>query len=104
VNGVLLTAEHLDLGHAAHHRDSLSDPGLCVLVERPGRHRRRGDDQIQDRLIRRIDLREGWRRRHPLRQQSSGLRDRRLDVDRGAIEVAIEVELERHLRRPERID
>ncbi len=60
-------------------------------------------DEIEDGLIGRIHLRERRRRRHALRQQARGLRDRGLHVHRGAIERPVEVELERDLRGPERV-
>ena len=104
VHRVLLAAEHLHLRHAAHRRDALRDARLRVLVERPRRHRGRRDDQIENRLVGRVHLGEGRRRRHALRQQARRLRDRALHVDRRAVEAAIQIELERDLRRAERVD
>ncbi len=104
VHGVFLAAEHLHLRDAADHRDALGDARLGVLVERPRRNRGRGDDEIENRLIGRVHLREGRRRRHALRQQARRLRDRALHVDGGAVEAAVQVELERDLRRAERVD
>ena len=85
------------------HRNALRDPGFGVLVERPQRQRRRGEREIEDRLIGRIDLGEGGRRGHALRQQARGLRDGRLHVHGGAVEVAAEVELQRDLGDAERV-
>ena len=104
VHRVLLAAENLHLRDARDLRDPLRDARLGVLVERPRRQRRRRDDQIEDRLIGRVDLREHRRRRHALRQQARRLRDRALHVDRRAVEAAVERELERDLRRAERVD
>ena len=103
VHGVLLTAEHLHLRDAGDLRDPLRDARFGVLVERPGRQRRRRDDEIEDRLIGRVDLGEDRRRRHALREQPRRLRDRALHVDRGAVEAPVERELERDLRRAERV-
>ena len=64
---------------------------------------RRGQREIEDRLVGRIDLGEGRRRRHALRQQARRLRDGGLHVHGGAVEVAAEVELERDLRGAERV-
>jgi hypothetical protein len=101
VHRVFLRAEDLHLGHAAHLRDALRDPRLGPLVQRPCRQRRRPDHEIENRLIGRVHLGEGWRSRHALRQQPACLRDRALHVDRGAVEASIEVELQRDLRRAE---
>jgi hypothetical protein len=104
MDGVFLAAEHLHLRDAADHRDALSDARFRVLVQRPGRHRRRRDDEVEHRLVGRVDLGEGRRRRHALGEQTRGLRDRRLHVHGGAVEAAIQVELERDLGGPERVD
>ena len=104
VHGVLLAAEHLHLRDAADLRDPLGDARFRVLVERPRRHRRRRDDQIEDRLIGRVDLGEDRRRGHALRQQARRLRDGALHVDGGAVEAPVQRELERDLRRAERVD
>ena len=104
VHGILLAAEHLHLRDAADHRDALSDARFRALVQRPRRHRRRRDDEVENRLVGRVHLREGRRRRHALRQQTRRLRDRRLHVHGRAVEAAVQVELERDLRRPERVD
>ena len=104
VHGVLLAAEHLHLRDAADLRDALRDARLRVLVERPRRQRRRRDDEVENRLIGRVDLRERRRRRHALRQQAARLRDRALHVHRRAVEAAVQLELERDLRRAERVD
>ena len=46
------------------HRNALRDARLGVFVERPQRQRGRGQREVEDRLIGRIDLGEGGRRRH----------------------------------------
>jgi hypothetical protein len=92
---VLLRALHLHLRHAADHRDPRRDHVLRVIVEH--RHRQRARRQVQrdDRLIVRIVLAERRRRRHARGQQRHHRRDRRLHVDGGAVDVAIEIELQR---------
>ena len=64
----------------------------------------RREDEIENRLVGRVHLGERRRRRHALRQQARGLRDGGLHVHRGAVEAAVEVELERDLGRAQRVD
>ena len=103
VHGVFLRAQHLHLRHAGDHGDALRDARLGVLVERPQRQRGRGQREVENRLIGRIDLGERRRRRHALRQQARGLRDGRLHVHRGAVQPPREVEFQRDLRVAQRV-
>src|SRR5581483_575365 len=99
---VLLRAEHLHLRDAAHHGDALRHHRLAVLVDLPHRERRRRERDVEDRLVGRIDLPVDRRRRHAGREERRGLRDRRLHVLRGGVDVAVELELEGHLSAAER--
>ena len=58
--------------------------------------------QDQDRRIGRIDLLVGRRHGQVLRQVCAGRLDRRLHVLRGAVDVAVEIELQRDRGRAER--
>jgi hypothetical protein len=68
-DGVLLRAEDLHLRHTADHRDALRDQRFAVLVERVERQRCRGEADVLNRLIGRIDLAEGGRARHVRRHE-----------------------------------
>jgi hypothetical protein len=103
MNRIFLGAEHLYLRHAADLGYALGDPCFGVFIERVEGQRRRSQRQVEDRLIRRVDLRESRRRRHPLRQQTPGLCDGSLHIHSGAIQVATQIEFERNLRGTERI-
>ena len=96
---VLLRAVDLDLRDARDRRDALRHHDLAVLVELRQRQDLRGQRQVEDRLVGGIDLAVGRRRRHVGRQLAARGGDRRLDVERGAVEVARQVELQRDLRR-----
>ena len=97
-DGVLLRALHLHLRHAADHRDARRDHRLGVVVEHVHRHDVGGQPEKHDRLIRGIELAERRRRRHAGRQQRHHGGNRRLHVNGGAVDVAIEVELQRNVR------
>ena len=103
VHGVLLAAEHLHLRDAAHLRNPLSDARFGVLVQRPRRQGRRRDNEVENRLIGRVDFGKGRRRGHSLRQQPGRLGDGALHVDRGPVEAPVQIELQRDLRRAERV-
>ncbi len=82
------------------HRDALRHHRLAVLVELRQRHQRRAERVVQDRLVRRVHLLV--RRRNDARRQvAQRLGDLRLHVLRGAVDVALERELDRDRRRPE---
>ncbi len=102
VDRVLLTAEYLDLRDTADLRDSLCDARFRPVIERICWNRGRSDHEVENRLVRRVDFGESRRCRHPERQQPRGGRDGRLSVDGGAVETAVQGELERDLRRSER--
>ena len=70
-HGVLLRAEDLHLRDAAHHRDALREQDLGVLVEGPERQRRRGEADVEDRLVGRVHLPVRRRRRHVGRQEAA---------------------------------
>ncbi len=93
-HGVLLRSEDLDLGDAVHRRDPLRHHRLAVLVELRERQRGRGQREVEDRLVGRVDLLVGRRRRHPLRQLLAGNGDRRLHVLGGGVERARQAELQ----------
>ncbi len=71
VHGVFLRAQHLHLRHAGDHGDALRDARFGVLVERPQGQRGRSEREVENRLVGRIDLGEGGRRRHALREQAA---------------------------------
>ena len=81
-------------------REALRDERLGDLVHRRELHRGRREDEVEDGLVGRVDLLERRRGRHPGRELARGRGDRRLDVLRGRVDVAVERELERDLRRP----
>ncbi len=99
-HGELLRPRHLDLRDARDRREALRDERLGDLVDRRERHRRRREDEVEDGLVGRVDLLERRRRRHARRKLAGGRGDRRLDVLGGRVDVAVERELERDLRRP----
>ena len=101
-HGVLLRAEHLDLGHAVDRRDPLGEQRLGVVVHLVERQRGRAQRQVQHGLIRRVDLLVGRRRRHAGRQQGRGPREGRLHVLGGSIDAPIERELDRDGRESQR--
>ncbi len=99
-HGVLLRAVDQHLRHATHHRESLRQRRLAELVERRQRHFVRRQRQRQDRRVGGIRLLIR-RRDDALRQAADRLRDRRLHVLRGRVDVPVERELHDDLRLPE---
>ena len=84
-------------GHAAHPRqdaDALADLDVPVVVELPGRDRVARQRDVHDRLVVRIRLGQGRRRREVDREAPGGLRDRGLDVGRRGVDVLVQGELE----------
>ena len=57
---VLLGTEHLYLGHALDHGDALGDKGVRVFIDRIERQGRRTQSKVNDGLVGRVDLAEGW--------------------------------------------
>ena len=68
-----LRAEHLHLGHPAHHGNPLRHARIRVVRNLGKRQRGRTDGHVEDRLVRWVHLAERRRRRHPLRQLRFGL-------------------------------
>ena len=93
--------EHLHLRDPTHRREPLREERLGVLVQRGQRHRRRGQRQEQNRRVRRIGLVvRGWL--DAGRQLAQRLRDRRLHVLRGVVDVARQRKGQRDVRAAER--
>ena len=93
-DGVLGGAEHLHLGHAIHHGYALRHHGLGVFVEVGEAHGGGRQEQADDGLVAGVYLAERGRRGHPRRQQRHGLGDGRLDIHRGPVDIAAQVELQ----------
>ena len=89
----LLLAEDDHLGDALHHRQPLGEDRLGVLVHLVQRQRVRPQGEDQDGEVGRVHLAERRRGRHVGRQRPRRLRDRRLHVERGRVDVAVEGEL-----------
>src|SRR6185437_3532321 len=90
----LLLATDRDLGDAGNLADLLGELRVDRVADRGQRQGVRGRRQQQDRRVRRIDLAIGRRRGEVLRQLSAGGVDRALHVIGGAIDAAVEVELD----------
>ena len=86
-DGVLGLPEDRHLRHAADGRDPLRNRGFGVLVDLRNRQHVRSDDEEHHGLVARIDLLIRRRRRHLRRQLALSLRDHRLDILRGGIDV-----------------
>ena len=97
-HGILLRAIHHHLGHAADHRDALRHEGFGKFVHLGERLRLRAQRQVQNRLVSRVHFRERGRAGHVLRQLRGSLRDGRLHVLGGRVEIALQVKLQRDLR------
>ena len=91
----LLLSEDVDLGDPGDLADVLDQDIFRIVIHRRDRQRVGMDGEDQDRRIGRIDLSVIGRRRKVLRQLAAGGIDRGLDVARGRIDVAVEVELHR---------
>ena len=92
-DGKFLRAVSEDLRHPGQRRYALPDVDLDVVVYDGKRHRRGFQRHQQNRRIARVDLAIRGRNCHFGRQLARGTRDRRLDVLRRGIDIAIEVEL-----------
>ncbi len=81
----------------AHLRDLLREDGVGLLEDARERERRRREREDHDRRVGRVDL-PVRRARRQVRRELAGRRgDGRLDVARGAVDVAVQIELERDL-------
>ena len=83
-----------DVADAAQLREPLRQDVARRVVHLALRHRLRGQRQEQDRRVGRIDLAVGRIARQIGRQIGARGVDRRLDVARGAVDVAVDVELQ----------
>src|SRR5207237_6052788 len=89
-----LRPEHLHLRHGVDGRDALRDEGGGGFVDGGERQRGRGQRQVEDGLIGRVDLLVGGRRRHLRRKLPLCLGDGRLHVLRGRVDGALQAELQ----------
>ncbi len=76
--------------------------GVGRVVDLAARQRRRGERQDHDRRVGRVDLAIGRIAAQAGRQIGARGVDRRLDIARGAVDVAIEAELQGDARRADR--
>ena len=97
---LLLTPDHY-LRHAGNLADLLRELRVDGITDRGQRQRLGCRRQQQDRRIRRIDLAIGRRRGKIFRQLAAGGIDGALHIVGGAIDTAVEVELDRDRRCPE---
>ena len=93
-HGIFLRAEDDNLSHAVHHGNALSHQSLSKLVDGAHLERLRRYLQVEDRLVRRIDLAIKGTSRHG-RQQRQGGGDGRLHVLSGRVDIAAQIELQR---------
>jgi hypothetical protein len=96
---VFLAAENVDLRDAADLRNLLADHRLGVLVDQRERQSVGQQREEQHGRVRRVHLAEARRHRHLGRQVSLCDRKRGLHIERGGIDVAIKIELDRDLGR-----
>jgi len=101
-DGEFLRAVNDYLRDAGQLRDLWREHGFGVVVDRRQRHSVRAHAQIEHRKVAGIDLAEAWRGCHFDRQILGCRRQGRLHVERGAIDIAAKIELDRYLRQPER--
>jgi hypothetical protein len=83
-----------DLADAIDLRKALFEHAAGGVVDLAARHRGRGEGQDQHRCIRRVHLAVGGVAAQARGQVGAGGIDRRLDVARGAVDVAVEPELQ----------
>ena len=92
-------------GHLAHSfdlRELLGDDRRGRVVHLPLSHRARSERKDHDRRVGRVHLAVGRIARQPGGQKAPRRVDRRLNVARRAVDVAVEIELHDDARRPER--
>ena len=92
--GVELRAVHKHLGDAVERRQLPREQVFRVFVEDVARHGRRLHRDEHDRLVGGIDLPERGRARQVGRQLPAGSLDCRLNVFGGAVDIAVEIELD----------
>ncbi len=95
-------ARNVDFADSRQLRQALLEDVRGDIVELARRMRRRGHCDDHDRRVGRVDLMVGRILAQTGRQVGARGDDRRLDVARGAVDVAIEAELQRDARRAER--
>ena len=95
---VFLLPEHDDLRHAGQLGNLLGENLFRVIVHGCQGKDRRAEHQDQHGRVGRIDLLETRRRRQLRGQAAQGGGDHRLNVERGAVDVAIQIELHRDVR------
>ena len=100
-HGVLLLPVDQDLGHPVDHGDALGHEGVGILVDRGQGQGLGGNRQVENRLVRGINLLVGRRGGHVRGQSPGGLADGRLHVLGGAVQTAAQVELEGDLGEPQ---
>ena len=93
----------VDLRDAVERRQRRRDQVLGVVVQVRQAQRRRRQRHEQHRRVGRVDLAVRRRDRHLLRQLALRAQQRRLHVDRGGVDVAALVELERDRGAAERV-
>ena len=98
----LQPAENGDAADAGNLAEPLAQDRIGDIAHRAQRNRVRGQRQCQHRRVGRVDLGIGRRIRQRLRQNAGGGVDRGLDVLGGAVDVAVEIELQRDLADAER--
>ena len=87
-----LRPEDVDQRYAGNLRHLQSEDGLGIIIDRRQRQGLGIGGEEHHRGFARIDLFEAGRHRHLDRQPTLGNRQARLHVERGAIDVAIEIE------------
>src|SRR5262249_55941603 len=73
VDSIFCSSPHLDLRNAPDGRKTLCNQSLSIFIYSGEREGGRGQRELEDRLVRWIDLPDRWRRRHVLRQQPACL-------------------------------
>ena len=102
-DGEFLRSEDRHLRHPADRGDPLRHHGLAVLVQDGERKRRRGEGDVEDRLIGRVDLLIGGRAGHVPGQLRGDLGDGGLNVLGGGVQVAAQAELKGDLCESEEV-
>ena len=95
-------ALHRDAADTGQFRQPRCHDGVGKIAERALRDIGRGDRQRDDRRVGRVHLRIKRRVGQVARQRRTGGVDRRLHILRRRVDVAVEIELQRHLADAER--